>query len=239
MKANVHCRAVGQLLLATGLTLFTTQFAFSQDPSVPRGTLGVDRDLVRVGTRSNLDWNIEYPSAIEDIVEVDPKGTIKPKKDLKMRVRVLGVAFQSGRTLLPIDAYWSFNGGGWTNFFYGTGPTVNPAKVLIEKTVKKNDTIDFGARGANDARGNSWNPFNHTRQNTAYVTVLGKGAITPTYTPAYNQDSINGFLRPYIDRQGRVTIGERDLIILWESSTARPGTTYFDMQDLVVLVSFE
>ncbi len=223
-------------MLTLGLLTVSHEDALSQQSSVPRGTLSVDKDLVRVGTRSNLAWNIEYPAAIVDIVEVEPTGTITPKKTLKMRVRVIGVAFQSGNTLLPLDAWWSLNNGGWQNFFYGTGPTVNSSAILIDQKVKKNDTIDFGARGWG---GSSWLPFNHTKSPTQYVTVLGKGSKAPAYAPAYNQNSVTSFLRPYIDGAGRINIGEKDLIILWESSTATPGSTYFDMQDLVVLVSFE
>ncbi|MFD2256947.1 hypothetical protein ACFSSA_09685 [Luteolibacter algae] len=235
MKTNVHKRAVGRIMLMFSV-LATTAIPVFAENSVPRGSLSVDRDLVRVGTRSNLAWNIEYPTAITDIVDVTETGTIKPKKTLKMRVRVLGVAFQSGWTLLPLDAYWSKNGGAWKNFFYGTGPQVNSSSILIDEKVKKNDTVDFGARGWG---GGSWLPFNDTKSPTQYVTVLGKGSKAPSYAPAYDQTSVTSFLRPYIDSGGRINIGDRDLIVLWESSTARPGTTYFDMQDLVVLVSFE
>lgn len=223
-------------MLTLGLLVASIGSGYSQQANVPRGTLDVDKTLVRVGTRSNLAWNIEYPAAIADIVDVDPTGTIKPKKNLKMKVRVLGVAFQSGKTLLPLDAYWSMNGGSWQNFFFGTGPTVDPDAVLIDRNVKQNDSIDFGARAWG---GNSWLPFNHTRSSTKYVTVLGKGARAPSYAPAYNQDSVTSFLRPYIDSAGKINIGEKDLIILWEGSTASPGSIYFDMQDLVVLVSFQ
>ncbi|MEP2775971.1 MAG: hypothetical protein ABJQ29_14025 [Luteolibacter sp.] len=235
MKASMHSRAVGLLTLTLGSLVISASTGLSQI-DVPRGTLNVDKQLVRVGSRSNLDWNIEYPTVIKDIVTVEPTGTIVPKKTLDMRVRVLGVAFQSGSTLLPLDAYCSFNNGSWEKFFYGTGPTVVSSAILIDKKVKKTDRIDFGARGWG---GSSWLPFNHTRETTKYVTVLGKGSSAPSYAPAYNQGSVTSFLRPYIDSSGKINIGERDLIILWESSTAAPGTTYFDMQDLVVLVSFE
>ena len=34
---------------------------------IPRGTLNVDRSLVRVGTSSQLDWKIQYPSSVTDV----------------------------------------------------------------------------------------------------------------------------------------------------------------------------
>ncbi|MBC7981253.1 MAG: hypothetical protein H7Y36_11885 [Armatimonadetes bacterium] len=232
MKTIVLNSTACRLALAIFVLPATSGVSYSA-PDVPRGTLAVDRDLVRVGTRSNLTWNIEYPSIN---IEIEPTGTIIPKEPLKMRVRVLGVAFQSGNTLLPLDAYWALNGGAWISFFYGTGPTVNQSAILIEKQLAANDRVDFGARGWG---GTAWLPFNHTRNVTKYVTVLKKGSTAPSYAPAYNQASAASFLRPYIDSTGKIIIGERDLIVLWESSTANPCTTYFDMQDLVVLLAFE
>jgi hypothetical protein len=203
---------------------------------VPRGTLNVDRDLVRTGMHSQLDWNIVHPTPkVTDVIDIVPPQRIVPKQPLRMKVRVLGVAFQSGRTLLPLDAYWSMNGSSWNRFFYGTGPEVVAGKVLIDQKVKKGDTIDFGARGW----ANGWQPFHSTTKEDPYIIVLKNGDKAPNYAPAYNQDSVVSFLKPYTDAGGNIRIGERDLIILWEASTAKPGTTYFDMQDLVVLVTFE
>lgn len=206
------------------------------DEAAPRGTLNVDRDLVRVGTRSELDWQIQYPTPVTEVVDIINNGTIVPKKNMKMRVRTLGVAFQSGNTLLPLDAYWSLNNGAWQRFFYGTGPQVKPADILVNVNVKKNDRVDFAGRGYS---GSSWYPLHHTRTYDPYVIVLKNGDRAPSYAPAYNQNSVGSFLKPYIDGSGKIRIGDRDLIILWEASTALPGTPYFDMQDLVVLVTFE
>ncbi|MGJ8635158.1 MAG: hypothetical protein ACSHX7_14675 [Luteolibacter sp.] len=235
MKTNSLCRAVGTLTLSLGIFAGSLSIVHAET-TVPRGSLDVDKDLVRVSTRSNLEWEIEYPESITEIVTVDPPGTIIPKKDLEMRVRVLGVAFQSGNTLLPVAAYWSYNNSSWDNFFYGTSEDVNSNDVKISVDVKQSDTIDFGARGSS---GNGWYPFNNTKTESQYVTVLGNGSSAPSYAPAYNQSSVTSFLKPYIDSDGRINIGERDLIILWECYTASPGSQYFDMQDIVVLVSFE
>jgi hypothetical protein len=219
--------------------MFALSGACSQafaETAIPTGTLKVDRSLVLAGTRVQLDWQIQYPATITDLVEVTATGTVIPKSNLTMRVRTLGVSFQSGSTLLPLEGSWSKNNGTWTRFFYGTGPTVVPTKVLIETPVIAADRIDFGGRGWS---GSSWYQFHHTRTSDRYVIVLKNGDRAPSYAPAYDQKSVDSFLAPYIDGSGRIRIGSRDLIILWEASTAAPGTTYFDMQDLVVLVTFE
>jgi hypothetical protein len=212
--------------------LCTLSSAFSSD-AVPTGTLNVDRTLVRVGTRSQLDWQINYPSS-------PPVGVnLIPTTKVKMRVRTLGVAFQSGNTLLPFEGSWKTSATSWSVFFKGNAPSVIPTKVLVERTVEANETISFRARGGANAAGTSWYAYHQTNNNDPYAVVLKNGDRPPSYAPAYNQGNIKSFLSSYLDSSGRIKIGAQDLIILWEGSTAAPGTTYFDMQDLVVLVSFE
>jgi hypothetical protein len=230
MKTN---RLINGARIIAMLALIT-QAAPAAD--IPRGTLNVDRTLVQAGTRSNLDWEITYPGTVADLVDIKDTGSITLKADYRMKVRVLGVAFQSGKTLLPLDGYWSLNKFAWKPLFYGTGPQVLPTKVLVDVNLKKDDTINFGARGWN---GSSWLPFHSTLFKDKYVTVLKNGDSAPSYAPAYDQASAQSFLAPFLDGSGKIKIGSRDLIVLWEASTALPGTTYFDMQDLVVLVTFE
>jgi hypothetical protein len=215
------------------LALAASPALASSNDLVPTGSLNVDRNLVRAGTLSRLNWEINVPTTTP--VDIEPDGTIVPKKKTKMRVRTLGVAFQSGNTLLPIAAYWSKNGGSWKSFFYDKGNKVDPTKVLVNKTVKKGDRINFGSRG----RMNDWLPFHSTGNYDQYVTVLKDGDTPPDYAPAYNQGDIVSFMRPYIDASGKVNIGPRDVIVLFENSTSRPGSQYFDMQDIVLLVTFE
>jgi len=219
--------------LFAGLLAINSAFAASD---IPTGSLTVDRTLLRVGARSQLGWQITYPGKVTDIVDITSTGTIVPKGSLRMKVRTLGIAFQSGSTLLPCEASWSKNGSTFTRFFYGTGPTVVPTSVLVDTTVSANDKINFGGRGWS---GWSWFPFHSTSNSDQYVIVLKNGDSAPTYAPAYNQASAKSFLSPYIDGSGKIKIGPQDLIALWECSTAAPGTTYFDMQDIVILVTFE
>ncbi len=210
--------------------------AFAAD-AIPTGKLNVDRSLVRVGSRSQLDWQISYPNTA--VVDVSSSGTITPKSALKMRVRVLGVAFQSGSTLLALQGSWSKNGGTWSTFFTGTGPTVVPTNVLVDTTVNQGDQVSFRGRGASNATATSWYGYHQTGVTDPYCVVLKNGDRPPSYAPAYDQGTVKSFMTPYLDSTGKIKIGAQDLMILWEASTAAPGTSYFDMQDLVVLVSFE
>ncbi len=229
---HYHSPRGGRLMTGLLAGLCTLGSAFAAD-AVPTGTLNVDRTLVRVGTRSQLDWQINYPNT-------PPVGVdLIPTTKVKMRVRTLGVAFQSGNTLLPFEGGWKTSKSSWSVFFNGNANSVVPTRVLVDKTVEANDTISFRARGGANANGTSWYAYHQTNNNDPYAVVLKNGDKPPTYAPAYNQGNIKSFLSPYLNSSGRIKIGEQDLIILWEGSTAAPGTTFFDMQDLVVLVSFE
>jgi hypothetical protein len=219
--------------LAIGLiaSLCSFQSAVASDPA-PTGKLNIDRSLVRVGTSSQLDWDIQYP--------IPPVGVdLKPTTKVKMRIRTLGVAFQSGPTLHPFEGSWKINSTNWCTFFKGKATDVTATTVLVERIVEKGDTIQFRGRGGKNAKGTDWYDWHVSNNNDKYVVVLKNGDAPPSYAPAYNQGTIKSFLSSYIDSSGKIKIEEQDLILLWEGSTAAPGTTYFDMQDLVVLVSFE
>jgi hypothetical protein len=108
-----HSPRGGRLMigLLAGLCSFGSAFA-AED--IPTGKLNVDRTLVRAGTRSQLDWQIQYP-VVTNVVDVAP---IVPKKDLKMRVRILGVSFQQikmnnghGNNTDGVDSSNTGNGG--------------------------------------------------------------------------------------------------------------------------------
>jgi hypothetical protein len=210
----------------------------SSDSAIPRGTLNVDRDLVRVGTRSQLNWQIEYPAPVTSVVEILPPNIIKPKKDMKMRVRVLGASFQETTTkFLPVEVMWSKNGASWSRIFYGYQTSVKPAQVLLETTVKAGDTLNLGGRGW---RSGAWLPFYNTGSSTKNLIMLKNGDRVPSTVPALNGSSIESFLKPYMDTVTKtVRIGDRDLILLMELGQTNTAASGFDLQDLVVLVTFE
>jgi hypothetical protein len=83
-----HHSPRGGRTLILGIACLGLGQAFAQNET-PRGTLTVDNTLVRVGTQSQLTWNIQYPVTITDIVEVTSQ-TITPKEELQLRVRILG-----------------------------------------------------------------------------------------------------------------------------------------------------
>ena len=163
-----HSPRGGRLLTGLLAALLSTGSTFAAD-EIPTGTLNVDRSLVRIGSRSQLSWQIQHPVGVTEVVEILPPNIIKPKKNLKMRVRVLGASFQQSLTsYLPVEVMWSKNNSSWSRIFYGTQLTVNPSSVVLDTTVKTNDKINFGGRGYRSG----WLPLYDTAENTPNLIML-------------------------------------------------------------------
>jgi len=188
--------------------------------------------------KSQLAWEIEYPAPITSVVDIVPPNVIKPKKDMKLKVRVLGASFQETVTsFLPVEVQWSKNGSSWTRIYYGLQTNVLPNVPVLQTTVKAGDTVNFGGRGYRDR---AWLPLYNTAQATNNLVMLKNGDRVPTTVPALNGSSIESFLKPYMDTvTKKVKIGDRDLILLMELGQTNTSNSGFDLQDLVVLVTFE
>jgi hypothetical protein len=226
------------LLAGTLACLLASSNAPAEEVLVPRGTLNVDRDLVRVGTHSQLNWNIEYPAPVTSVVDIVAPNTIIARRDLKMRVRVLGASFQASITsFLPVEVVWSKNNASWSRVFYGYQSGVNPTKVMLDTTLTAGDSVNFGGRGWRDG---SWLSLYNTRGSTQNLVMLKNGDRVPSTVPALNGTSIESFLKPYMNTTDKtVRIGDRDLILLMELGQTNTSNSGFDLQDLVVLVTFE
>ncbi|MEZ5434456.1 MAG: hypothetical protein R3F31_25480 [Verrucomicrobiales bacterium] len=61
----------------------------------------------------------------------------------------------------------------------------------------------------------------------------------PTTTPLYQQPTLESFLRPYLDDNGNIKIGPMDVIYLMELTHTDRNNGGFDLQDLVILVTFQ
>jgi len=88
-----HTPRGGRTLILGIACLGLSGQAFAQN-EIPRGTLAVDNSLVRVGTQSQLTWNIQYPEKITDLVDVTTES-ITPMEELQLRVRILGAKLKS------------------------------------------------------------------------------------------------------------------------------------------------
>ena len=208
------------------------------DPYTPVGSISVTPTVVQPGVQPNMVWGIEYPKDVGDLSEVDPSGGVTPKTKVDVKIRVMGVAWQYGNTLLP-TALWVGVGATaeWELIFFGAGSDVNPDEIVFEKKgVAAGTRIDFSARGQSPT-----GPWYSTRSTTAPdLTVLGmvNGAEVPDFAPAYQQGRIESFMTQFLDdTNSRVVLGPHDIIHTFELGSTNPGDWWFDMQDIVCVTS--
>jgi len=225
------------LSLAAAALAPTTKAATTDTTSVPRGTLTASADLLRVGLKPTLSWNVEFPSEIGTVVDIVPPNTVVPKQDVTMKIRVLGASFQETLTsYLQVQAFYRTNGGSWVTAFSGLQTLVNPSSILVQKTITKNTKLDFGGRGYRSG----WLTLYNTGNTSPNVVMLKSGDNVPDTTPAFQQGEIESFLKPYINSTTKkISIGPKDLIVLYELGQTDPNASGFDLQDLVMLVTFE
>ncbi|MDP7656203.1 MAG: hypothetical protein QF706_09015 [Roseibacillus sp.] len=223
-------------LLALGSSLsgeITGSTPGHKDPYTPVGAISVTPTVVQPGVRPKMEWNIDYPLAVVDLSEVDPNGTITPTQEIDLKIRVMGVALQSGHTLLPA-ALWVRVGASapWELVFYGRENDVNPDEVVYEKkNVQPGTQIDFSARGQSGS--GSWFGTHSTAGSDLSVIGMIDGDSVPDYAPAYEQGRIESFMTQFLNEDNHVVLGPHDIIHTFELGSSNPGDWWFDMQDIV------
>lgn len=233
-------------LLILAVTAALTSFASGQSqPIIPTGDITAFPTFVQAGTNPTLTWNVTLPEKVTDVITITPPGTITPKKTMTMKVRVLGASVKRvwlnsrGQVTdwewVPTEALMKYNSGSYSRIFYNTQNNVNPNTVVKQQTVYNNNTINFGGRYYVDG---SWSNM-FTSQNSQYnVVALKNGDTPPTTTPMYQQPTIESFILPYLDPQGNIKLGPRDVIYLMELTHTDRNHGGFDLQDLALLVTF-
>ena len=223
-------------LLALGSSLsgeITGSTPGHKDPYTPVGAISVTPTVVQPGVRPKMEWNIDYPLAVVDLSEVNPNGTITPTQEIDLKIRVMGVALQSGHTLLPA-ALWVRVGASapWELVFYGRENDVNPDEVVYEKkNVQPGTQIDFSARGQSGS--GSWFGTHSTAGSDLSVIGMIDGDSVPDYAPAYEQGRIESFMTQFLNEDNHVVLGPHDIIHTFELGSSNPGDWWFDMQDIV------
>ncbi len=191
-----------------------------------------------------LSWSITHPAVVKDIIRITPPGTCTPKVKVAMDVRVIGASVKVVWTNLwgqitrwewaSTEALISINSGNYSRIFYNTQDRVNPATVVHTGTVQAGQDINFGGRYYLDG----WSTQYRSTNPNGNVVALVNGDTPPTTTPLYQQPTIDDFIRQYLDGQGRVLIGPKDVIYLMELTHTNKNDAGFDLQDLALLVTF-
>ncbi len=233
--------ALSAAILAIG-ALASASARAQTNPSIPVGSLSAFPTVVQTGTKPTLTWSIEHPSIVKTVVDIDPDdGTVTPKVDLYVDVRVLGAMVGNGSDWYKVQAFVKADGASsWTTFFNAKQTAVNPTQIYYTKFVRQARPIDFRGRVAsnNSNSPSSWQSYYSTGTTTNNVRALVNGDSPPNYVPAFsNQSAIKSILAPYLVN-GKIAIGPMDVIFLFELWGTQTNQSYFDMQDLVVLATF-
>lgn len=203
------------------------------DPFNPVGTLEVNPIAVQTGIKPNLDWEIEYPEIITNLITIDPDDSITTKKKLRMDVRVVGAAWSDGRRYYYVNSYIKVHGS-WSQLFYGTQTQINPSIVRYSEVLDPDTRVDFAGRG--NLGGSSWSSWKMTTSESYNVQALVNGDSIPDYVPAHDQGNIESFLTQFVDDTGTIILGPYDVIYLYDFNSY--GSSGFDLQDLVIVVTF-
>ena len=244
MRTTSHLAAVKAVVLAScGLFAASAQLnAQAASPSIPVGWLTAYPTVVQTGTKPTLTWDISYPSVVKDFVDVVPPAEVIPKVDLDVEVRVLGNGVTvstsgGGFNFVNAGAYLSFNGGSYSNIFFGTNNDVNPNTVVWSKSkIRKNQSLRFGARYYYN---NNWGSFFHSTDGSYNVRTLVSGDTPPNKIPEFGAPSLESFIRPYLGSNGKVKIGPMDVIVFMELTHTNEYDSGYDLQDMVLLVTFK
>jgi hypothetical protein len=237
-------RAFVALALTVGFAF--TGRAAAQDPAIPVGWLSATPVQVKVGAKPNVSWGITYPAIIKDIVTITPPGTVTPKQKVDMEVRIIGASVKvvwlnnwgvvTKWEWAPTEAQVSVNNASYSQIFYNTQDKVNPSKVVYSKRVNAGHPINFAGRYFFDL---SWSSLFKSTSPSGNVVALVNGDLPPTTTPLYQQPTIEDFIKPYLDGQGRIKIGPKDVIYLMELTHTNKNDGGFDLQDLAILATFK
>jgi len=237
-----------KLLLTLVLPLLFAGIAHSQQtnaPVMPVGTLSAFPTIVQAGTHPQLTWNVTLPAAVLDVVTITPPGTVTATKSQYVDVRILGASVKAVTTnssgqvtnwwWVPTECLFSFNGGSYTRIFYDTHDKVNQNTIVATRQLNVGQKIDFGGRYYFNE---SWSPTRTSTNSSNTVRALKHGDTPPTTTPLYQQPTIESFILPYLDTNGNMKLGPRDVVYLMELTHTDTNHGGFDLQDLVILCTF-
>ncbi|MES2658627.1 MAG: hypothetical protein V4689_08410 [Verrucomicrobiota bacterium] len=226
-----------------GITLVATPAHGQTTPTIPVGELTAFPTVVQTGTKPTLTWSISYPSIVENFVTITQPGTVTPKENLVCDIRILGLGVTSQNSNGSIAYYrtrgqWKFNGSSsWADVYDGKQTDTIVQQQGLVKTniaVTKGKAITFAGQYYNS----SWQTQFTSTSSGQNVRALVSGQVCPGNIPDYNAPSLESFLKPYLDSAKKVKIGPMDVIVIMELTHTDTSDIGYDLQDLVMLVTF-
>ena len=226
---------------------FLAVFPTVQGSENPTGNISANAEVVRAGSFPKLNWDITYPAGITSVVDISPPGGILPKRDLMMQVRCLAADVQEKSyyykrgyryvqyRYISVAGHGRKNNENWKQLFYNIQPYVDPSKIVWNEEVEDGDEIQFTAL-ANYSGANRY----YSGQGSDNVLILKNGDYPPAYATWDSQSTLGTHIAPYLNENGAVEIGPRDLIVAFELTHVMnaTGNNEGDMQDMIFLLTF-
>ncbi len=211
----------------------TTDQTTDQPAAIPLGKIEINQSMVRQGVAPMLNWSIDYPTGVVDVVDITPNDEIEPKTKLQVKISMIGVGITDQRgTRYEAKSYVQFGSSGWEHLFTGTGDQVQPDSVLIDRVVRPGDNLRFAAKV-------NLSGYDYYYNQSSNIKVLKNGDTPPSVAAGYDdQQSVANYLRPYV-KDGKIALGPMDLIYVSELTHSDPQHSGYDMQDAIVLVQFD
>jgi hypothetical protein len=183
-------------------------------------------------------------------------GVVTTQSSLNMSVRYLGGDIVCGNVAYPIPTFGSVSlkaGSGnavTTNLNMTQGADTTFSNVAANTTMTVSGKA-VGNSGSGSCNGSTYGPYSSS-SNTTNVRSLKSGDPVPTTSGFLGQTSIDGYLtaastnpvtnRPIVKVSGStrtIDLAPNQVIYLFELGGGNPGDASFDLQDMVVLATFQ
>ena len=214
------------LFLVTSFVLVENLFS-QQTLSIPQGSLKALQEKVLAGSRADIEWKISYP--IHNFNETDAQVTVQfitaaigPNPTFQFGTRAEGQAYEE-----------FYQGVSEENSRYDLAP----GTVVSTNFVEAHSELEFLLRHSRSRVPGGWVSSVNPEHEHLIVTVEN-GDLVPDVAPVPGQRSVADILVPY-SKDGVVTIGDNQQILLFEIFTTDTSHFGFDLQDVVLLVSYE
>lgn len=174
------------------------------------------------------------PPTCEDRFSVSSNGTIATTGTVSMTAKALGaeITYGAGGPEVQVRAHVSTDGGStWNMLFNGAEIDGGEEQTLYNITSDSQVVVKINGR-----YGWLFNKTYTSNDNSGHIEVLRNGDTPPDYDVFDNQESLSVFLKDVIDENGKISIGQYDVIVLGELGSL--GTSTSDFQDAVLLLSF-
>ena len=203
--------------------------AATDAPQTPRGSLAALQQTVVAGSHADLDWRISYP--VHNFNETDTEVT----------VRFITCAIGNG----DVIRFGTRTGRGRYEEFYNGHSEGHPSYSITPETIVSKTYLSAGQEiefltkynGSRISTSNGWVSSRNPAQ-AQQIIELHEGDPVPAVAPVPGQRSVADILAPY-SANGVMTIGANQKIILFEVYTDDLDHYTFDLQDLILLVSYE